>query len=334
MLRSLLLRVKDFVFRERLDRESQEELVQHVELLAAEKARAGLDPAEALRQARLELGNPQEARERLRDGRSGSSLDAAGKDLGYAWRQLRSRPGFTAACLVTVMLGVGASTALFAVVDQSTLPEQVGSISAQPQFASWTGVGAQAVVMGQVQQGATIESAVRVWDTQAQAQVVGKSYQTDPSNFRRVAHIISDAIYSSLTGEGGYFDSRVAFVAESGPKANRVKRLAIMDQDGKNVRLLSKGGELVLTPRFSPTNQEITFMSYAGDQPRVFLMNLGTGQRELVGDFPGMTFAPRFSPDGQRVIMSLQSGGNSSIYEMDLRSRQKRRRPMAMATTA
>jgi predicted permease len=121
MLRSLLLRVKDFVFRERLDRESQEELVQHVELLAAEKARAGLDPAEALRQARLELGNPQEARERLRDGRSGSSLDAAGKDLGYAWRQLRSRPGFTAACLVTVMLGVGASTALFAVVDHVVL---------------------------------------------------------------------------------------------------------------------------------------------------------------------------------------------------------------------
>src|SRR5262245_32346586 len=121
MLRSLLLRVKDVLFRERLDRETQEELLQHVELLAAEKARAGLEAQEALRQARLELGNPQEARERLRDGRSGSEIDAAAKDLGYAWRQLRSRPAFTAACLVTVALGVGASTALFAVVDHVVL---------------------------------------------------------------------------------------------------------------------------------------------------------------------------------------------------------------------
>ena len=114
MLTPLWLRVKELVFRERLDREAQEELAQHLELLAAEKARGGLDPAEARRQARLELGNPQEARERLRDGRGGSGLDAAAKDLGYALRQLRQRPGFTVACLLTVALGVGASTALFA----------------------------------------------------------------------------------------------------------------------------------------------------------------------------------------------------------------------------
>ena len=145
------------------------------------------------------------------------------------------------------------------------------------------------------------------------------------TNWRRVGHIIADQVYQQLTGEKGYFDTHVVFVDETGPKDKRIKRLAIMDQDGKNVRLLlSRGQELVLTPRFSPTNQEITFMSYTGDQPRVYLMNLETGQRESVGDFPGMTFAPRFSPDGQRVVMSLQNGGNSAIYEMDLRSRQKR----------
>ena len=116
MLTTLWLRVKEIVLRERLDRETQEELAQHLELLAAEKARAGLDPEEAQRQARLELGNPQEARERLRDGRTGSELDAAAKDLGYALRQLRQRPAFTVACLLTVALGVGASTALFALV--------------------------------------------------------------------------------------------------------------------------------------------------------------------------------------------------------------------------
>ncbi|MDP1910264.1 MAG: Tol-Pal system beta propeller repeat protein TolB, partial [Hyphomicrobium sp.] len=164
----------------------------------------------------------------------------------------------------------------------------------------------------------------RLWDAASGRQLAGQRFATSAQNWRRVGHIIADQVYKQLTGESGYFDTRVVFVDETGPKDKRVKRLAIMDQDGFNVRLLTKGQELVLTPRFSPTNQEITFMSYQGDQPRVFLMNLETGQREIVGDFPGMTFAPRFSPDGQRVIMSLQAEGNSSIYEMDLRSRQRR----------
>jgi TolB protein len=211
---------------------------------------------------------------------------------------------------------------LFAVMAGDSLPQQVGSVSAAPDFASWIGIGAQAVVMGQVERGGQIQSAVRVWDTQAGQQVVGKSYQTDAGNFRRVAHIVSDAIYTSLTGEGGYFDTRVAFVAESGPKANRVKRLAIMDQDGYNQHYLTDGRALALTPRFSPTRQEITYMSYESGQPQVYLLQLETGQRELVGKFPGMTFAPRFSPDGQKVVMSLlRDDGNSNIFTLDLRSR-------------
>jgi TolB protein len=108
--------------------------------------------------------------------------------------------------------------------------------------------------------------------------------------------LIADSIYERLTGEKGYFDTRIVYVDETGPKDHRIKRLAVMDQDGANVRLLTDGKDLVLTPRFSPTNQEITYMSYTGGQPRVYIMNLETGRRELVGDFPGMTFAPRFSP--------------------------------------
>ena len=169
-----------------------------------------------------------------------------------------------------------------------------------------------------------IVSEFRLWDVASGRQLAGQRFATSAQNWRRVGHIIADQVYQQLTGEKGYFDTHVVFVDETGPKDHRIKRLAIMDQDGKNVRLLSRGNELVLTPRFSPTSQEITFMSYTGDQPRVFLMNLETGQRQMVGDFPGMTFAPRFSPDGQRVIMSLQNGGNSSIYEMDLRNHQKR----------
>ena len=152
-------------------------------------------------------------------------------------------------------------------------------------------------------------------------QLDGKQYLTTPDNWRRIAHIISDAIYERLTGEGGYFDSRVVFVDETGPAERRVKRLAIMDQDGANVRYLTRGDELVLTPRFSPSTQEITYMAYGQGDPRVYLYNIETGQREIVGNFPGMSFSPRFSPDGQRVIMSLQEGGNSNIFVMDLRSK-------------
>ena len=165
----------------------------------------------------------------------------------------------------------------------------------------------------------------RLWDVVLNKQVTGQQFTTAAANWRRVGHIIADQIWEKLTLEKGYFDSRIVFIDETGPKQKRIKRLAIMDQDGFNMRLLSQGDELVLTPRFSPTSQEITYMSYGGAQPRVVLFNIESGQRNVVGDFPGMTFAPRFSPDGQRVVMSLQQEGDSSILEMDLRSRQMRR---------
>jgi TolB protein len=218
------------------------------------------------------------------------------------------------------------NSGLFEPLDRGSFLEQVRDVNAAPRFPDWRSIRADALVVGDVERGADgrIVAQFRLWDVASGRQLAGQRFATSAQNWRRVGHIIADQVYKQLTGESGYFDTRVVFIDETGPKDRRVKRLAIMDQDGFNVRLLSKGQELVLTPRFSPTNQEITFMSYTGDQPRVFLMNLETGQREIVGDFPGMTFAPRFSPDGQRVIMSLQAGGNSSIYEMDLRSKQRR----------
>ena len=143
-----------------------------------------------------------------------------------------------------------------------------------------------------------------------------------PKDARRVGHIIADVIYERITGEKGYFDTRIVFVDELGPKNKRIKRLAIMDQDGHNVRLLTTGQDLVLTPRFSPSTQEITYMSFEGDNPKVYLLNIETGQKEIVGTFPGMTFAPRFSPDGQEIVMSLEQSGATNIYAMDLRSRR------------
>src|SRR5262249_22306502 len=153
-------------------------------------------------------------------------------------------------------------------------------------------------------------------------QMTGLAYFTVPQNWRRVAHIVSDAIYKRMTGEDGYFDTRIVYISESGPKTSPIKRLAIMDQDGANHKFLSDGKDMALTPRFSPTAQEITYLAYYRDQPRVYLFNIDTGQQELVGDFPGMTFAPRFSPDGQKVIFSLSTEGKSEIYTMDLRTRQ------------
>ena len=192
-----------------------------------------------------------------------------------------------------------------------------------PRFPDWRSVNAQALVTGAVtrQTDGRLKAEFRLWDVLAGQQLAGQQYFTTPDNWRRIAHIISDAIYEQLTGNNGYFDSRVVFVDETGPGERRVKRLAIMDQDGANVRYLTRGDELVLTPRFSPSTQEITYMAYGQGDPRVYLYNIETGQREIVGNFPGMSFSPRFSPDGQSVIMSLQEGANSNIFVMDLRSK-------------
>ncbi len=214
---------------------------------------------------------------------------------------------------------------LFAPIDQAAYLEKITNIDSV-QFADWRTINAQALVTGRlIQTEGRLTAQFRLWDVFAGQQLDGKQYNTTPDNWRRIAHIISDAIYERLTGEKGYFDTRIVFVDESGSKDRRVKRLAIMDQDGANVRYLTRGDDLVLTPRFSSSADIITYMSYAGPDPKVYLMNIETGQRELVTNFPGMSFSPRFSPDGQRVIFSLQRGANSNLFEMDLRSRTMKR---------
>ncbi len=215
---------------------------------------------------------------------------------------------------------------LFEPIDKGAFLETVRDVNALPNFANWRQTKAVALNVGRVKPtgDGRINSEFRLWDTESGKQLSGQSFAVQQTSWRRAAHIIADQIYERLTGEKGYFDTRVVFVDETGTKLKRIKRLAIMDQDAANVRLLTQGQELVLTPRFSPTNQEIVYMSYARDQPRVLMMNLGTGQKEVVGDFPGMTFAPRFSPDGQRIIMSLQNEGDSNLFEMDLRTKQTR----------
>src|SRR6476661_5654649 len=216
---------------------------------------------------------------------------------------------------------------LFAPIDPAAYIEKIASVDAVPRFPDWRAINAQALVTGRMtrQNDGRLKAEFRLWDVVAGQQLAGQQYFTTPDNWRRIAHIISDAIYERLTGEKGYFDSRVVFVDETGSKDRRVKRLAIMDQDGAAVRYLTRGDDLVLTPRFNPSTQEITYMAYGQGDPRVYLYNIETSQREIVGNFPGMSFSPRFSPDGQRVIMSLQQGGNANLFVMDLRSKQTTR---------
>src|SRR5712675_1932456 len=211
---------------------------------------------------------------------------------------------------------------LFAPIDQAAFIERINNIDVAPQFQNWKTINAQALVTGRMtrQGDGRLKAEFRLWDVNTAQPLAGQQYFTSPEYWRRIAHIISDQIYERLTGEKGYFDSRMVFVDETGSKERRVKRLALMDQDGANVRYLTRGSDLVLTPRFSPSSQEITYMEFGQGDPKVYLFNVETGQREIVGNFPGMSFSPRFSPDGQRVIMSLQQGGNSNLFVMDLRS--------------
>jgi len=211
---------------------------------------------------------------------------------------------------------------LFSAVDPRSFMQDANSLLVQPHFADWRVLNTQALVVGKVeaQPDGRLKVEFRLWDVFAEQQMTGLAYFTVPNNWRRVAHIVADAIYKRITGEDGYFDTRIVYIAESGPLTNRIKRLAIMDQDGENNRILSDGRAMVLTPRFSPTMQQITYMAYYNNKPRVYLFNIDTGAQTVLGDFDHMTFAPRFSPDGQHVVFSLSEGGNSNIYTMDLRT--------------
>lgn len=229
--------------------------------------------------------------------------------------------------IAQVITGNLERSGLFKPIDPGAHPERNLDIAVQPMFDSWKTINAQALVNGHV----TVEADgrlrvdFRLWDVFTGEQMLGLQFTSTPENWRRVAHKISDAVYERLTGEKGYFDSRVVFVAESGPRGNRIKRLMIMDQDGANPSSLTDGSYIVMTPRFSANSQEITYMALRPTGSSIYLFNIETARQETIGKFPGMVFAPRFSPDGNRVAFSVERGGNSDIWIMNLTSRAQTR---------
>jgi len=215
---------------------------------------------------------------------------------------------------------------LFRPLDPASFVERDLTAAVQPRFDAWKQINAQALVNGTVTvQGGQLKVDFRLWDVFQGQQMLGLQFTSSPENWRRVAHKISDAVYERLTGEKGYFDTRIVFVAESGARGKTVKRLAIMDQDGANPSYLTGGDSIVMTPRFSSNSQEITYMALRQDSASVYLFNLETARRESLGTFQGMVFAPRFSPDGGKVAFSVERGGNSDIWVMNLSSRQSTR---------
>ncbi len=219
------------------------------------------------------------------------------------------------------------NSGLFRTLDRQAFISQVAPAQANDiRYADWKVIGAQLLVTGKVDAlgGDRLRVEFRLFDVLAGTQIQGTAYTTQPANWRRIAHIISDVIYERALGEKGYFDTRIVYVAESGPLQRRTKRLAVMDQDGENHAFLTDGQWLALTPRFHPSTAQVAYMSFANNRPRVYLLNIDTRSQTVLGDFQGMTLGPRFHPDGNSVIMSATRAGDANIVSIDLRSRRER----------
>ncbi|WP_295172041.1 Tol-Pal system beta propeller repeat protein TolB [Brevundimonas sp.] len=213
----------------------------------------------------------------------------------------------------------------FEPLNPSSFIETGLTLANAPNFPQWTQIGAQAVLYGGVttRGDGRLDVGFRLYDPYRQCQLVSYQFTATQEQWRRIAHKISDVIYQRMTGEAGFFDSRVIFVSEEGTQLNRINRLTIADQDGFNPTYLTQGDEVIMSPRFSLSQpDEITYVALGKDYSRIYLYNLTTGRRESLGEFDGQVLAPRFSNDGNKIAFSIIRGGNTDVYVMDLRSRQ------------
>ncbi|MBR4316756.1 MAG: Tol-Pal system protein TolB, partial [Alphaproteobacteria bacterium] len=216
---------------------------------------------------------------------------------------------------------------LFRPIDHKAFIDKKQNVKDLPNFENWSVINAQALLYGKLvkKENGKLRVEFHLWDVPAQQRIEGQALITEPTNWRRISHIISDYIYKRMTGDKGYFDTRIVYVSETGSKLNRTKRLTVVDQDGANLKYLTDGKIPVTTPVFSNNSQKIAYVTYFKQVPRVYVFDIETGDQDLLGNFPGMSFAPRFSPDDKYVLMSIAEDGNSDIYEMELKSKKLKR---------
>lgn len=216
------------------------------------------------------------------------------------------------------------SSGIFRPISKAAFIETKTGIEHKPLFASWQQINASLLVNGSVER--TILGKIKVkfvlWDNFIEKEMLSETFELSEESWRRVAHKIADSIYTKITGYSGYFDTRIVYISESGPYLKRIKRIAIMDQDGENHEYLTDGKDLVLTPRFSPDGNKILYLSYKKKIPQVYEMDIKTKKTKLIGNFPGMSFAPHFAPDSDHAIMSIAKNGITHIYEVNLKNKK------------
>jgi TolB protein len=207
---------------------------------------------------------------------------------------------------------------LFKPTGPGSLPVPTYPEITNPAWATWTSRGSEMLVKGYVRAGADGRLTVGcyLYDVALQKELARAGWVVPPVDWRRAAHKCADLVYSRLSGESPFFDSRIAYIAETGPKDNRVKRLAIMDSDGANHRFITNGRATALTPRYSPDYRKLLYLSYVDGNPRIYSYDIGTGRQTLITESRNPTFAPRWSPDGRWVLYSMAVNGNTDIYRV------------------
>lgn len=215
---------------------------------------------------------------------------------------------------------------LFRPIPSVSFIEEKSGVGHKPLFAAWRQINASMLINGSVEKlsNGKLKISFILWDTTLEKQLAGEIFEVSANLSRRVAHKIADKIYEKITGDQGYFDTKIVYVSESGPYLKRVKRIALMDYDGANHRYLTDGKILTLTPRFSCSSDKIFYVSYAKKRALVYERDLKTGKENVVGNFSGMSFAPRFSPNGNKAVMSIAKNGSTHIYEIDLATKNLR----------
>ena len=231
-----------------------------------------------------------------------------------------------AAQITTIIRNDLQRSGLFDIIDPNAYLQNSADMNPFPGFADWRLINAQALVSGQVtaNAGQPLSVEFRLWDVFAENQLRAQRLQASAASLRRIAHKISDAVYERMTGQPGYFDTRIVFVSETGPATAKVKNLAVIDQDGANQRTITNGNNLILSPNVSRDGRNVAYIAYhRGGPPRIFVRDLVTGREELLfNQAEGMTFSPRYSPDDQQLLFSLASGGNTEIYAFDLQAQR------------